>query len=279
MPVLAAGGKAGVLIHDHGDGRIEPTGLFNVSGNRGMGLALLRMAMDKHGANYVEAYGPVLNNLYAGLGFRDTAAYAFDPSQAAPDWNYEKFDNPDYHVMTLQPAASQEAAAPGASGEGYAGQFSDKIISYWKLAHGGAKQELNLASASLMGDDHEGAVAHLREAARLARADGYSNAASDYTILAARIEQAHEESTGTHAAVHAFTAKAASAVPGLLGGGKEAWNGQVDLATFDDRPYLLAEIDWDGRSVSGIGGQVHPGCPGRPGSHRAGPVRVLRGPA
>ena len=85
VPILAAGGKAGVLIHDHGDGRIEPTGLFNVSGNRGMGLALARLAMDKHGANYVEAYGPVLNKLYEGLGFRDTAAYAFDPSQAAPE--------------------------------------------------------------------------------------------------------------------------------------------------------------------------------------------------
>ena len=146
VPILAAGGKAGVLIHDHGDGRIEPTGLFNVSGNRGMGLALARLAMDKHGANYVEAYGPVLNKLYEGLGFRDTAAYAFDPSQAAPEWDYPRFDHPDYHTMTLVPqeAAVPGKSVPGESGEEYAGQFSDQILEYHKLAHGGAKQELNL---------------------------------------------------------------------------------------------------------------------------------------
>ncbi len=135
----------------------------------------------------------------------------------------------------------------GESGEAYGGQHSDQIISYWKLAHGGAKQELNLASASLMGDDHEGAVAHLREAARLARADGYSNAASDYTILAARIEQAHGENAQVHKAVHAFTSKAADAVPGLLGGGHEAWNGDVDISTFDAKPALLAQINWNGK--------------------------------
>ena len=47
--------------------------------------------------------------------------------------------------------------------------------------------------------------------------------------------------------MQAFTAKAAPAVPGLLGGGHEAWNGQVDLATFDSKPALLAQIGWDGK--------------------------------
>jgi hypothetical protein len=101
IPVLAAGGKAGLLIHDHGDGRIEPTGLFNVSGRKGMGLALLRMAIDKHHANYVECYGPALNKMYATLGFADTDVFPFDPAQASPSWDAEKFDHPDYHLMAL----------------------------------------------------------------------------------------------------------------------------------------------------------------------------------
>ena len=100
-PILAAGGKAGVLVHDHGDGRIEPTGLFNVSNRKGMGLALLRLAIDKHGANYVEAYGPVLNKMYAKLGFTDSEVYPFDPSMADPAWDSQRFDSPDYHMMKL----------------------------------------------------------------------------------------------------------------------------------------------------------------------------------
>src|ERR1035437_5296122 len=42
-PLLRNDGKTGVLIHDHGDGRIEATALFNV-GPRGGGATLLREA-------------------------------------------------------------------------------------------------------------------------------------------------------------------------------------------------------------------------------------------
>ncbi len=147
----------------------------------------------------------------------------------------------------MRDAHGRWTRTPGESGEAFGGQHSDQILEYHRYAHGAAKQELNLASASLDAGDHKAAVAHLREAARLARANGYGNAASDYTILAARIEQAHGENAQVHAAVHAFTAKAAPAVPKLLGGGHEAWNGEVDLATFDSQPYLLAQINWNGK--------------------------------
>jgi hypothetical protein len=100
-PVLAAGGKAGLLIHNHGDGRIEPTALFNVSGQRGMGLALLRMAREKYRANYIECFGPALNTMYATLGFTDRDVYPFDPAEAPAGWDYARFDNPDYHVMAI----------------------------------------------------------------------------------------------------------------------------------------------------------------------------------
>ena len=112
-PVLAEGGKAGVLIHDHGDGRIEPTALFNTSGSKGAGLALLRRAVAEHHANYVECYGPVLPRLYGTLGFADDETYPFDTSMAAPDWDYKRFDNPDYHIMTLRKPAQVAAAAGG----------------------------------------------------------------------------------------------------------------------------------------------------------------------
>jgi predicted kinase len=109
--ILAAGGKAGILIHDHKDGRIEPTGLFNTSGDKGTGLALLRLAVSEHGANYIEAYGPVLPKLYASLGFRDKQVFPFDPALAAPDWNTEKFDHPDYHIMEYVGATEAQARA------------------------------------------------------------------------------------------------------------------------------------------------------------------------
>jgi hypothetical protein len=147
----------------------------------------------------------------------------------------------------MRDAHGRWTRVPGESGEAYGGQFSDQILKYHKWAHGADKQELNLASASLDAGDHEAAVAHLREAARLARANGYGNAASDYQVLAARIEQAHGENAQVHAAVHAFTGKAAGAVPGLLGGGHEAWNGDVDISTFDANPTLLAQINWNGK--------------------------------
>jgi len=109
-PVLIAGGKAGILIHDHGDGRVEATAVFNTSGRRGAGLALLRLGVEQHGVNYVECFGPALPELYGRLGFADTDVYPFDPAQEPPGWDHARFDEPDYHLMKL-PAARQRAAA------------------------------------------------------------------------------------------------------------------------------------------------------------------------
>ena len=35
--------------------------------------------------------------------------------------------------------------------------------------------------------------------------------------------------------------------PACSAAGKKMWNGQVDLTSFDGKPYVLAEIDWHGR--------------------------------
>ena len=94
---------------------IELTGLFNTSGKPGMGLALGKMSVSEYGVNYAECYGPVLPEMYATAGFKDTSVFPFDPSQAAPDWDYQRFDNPSYHLMAL-PGSHVRAAASGDSG-------------------------------------------------------------------------------------------------------------------------------------------------------------------
>lgn len=97
--IMSPDKKAGVLIHDHGDGRMEATGLFNSSPTPGMGSQLMNQAV-AGGANYAEAYGPKLPQIYDKLGFKTVEKYPFDKSLAAPDWDYEKFGTPDYHIMT-----------------------------------------------------------------------------------------------------------------------------------------------------------------------------------
>jgi len=99
-PLLSADGKTGLLIHDHGDGRIEATALFN-NGESGAGLKLLKDAIDNHGVNYVECFGPALPLMYGKLGFQVESKSAFDPQYAPDNWNYEKFGTPDYYTMRI----------------------------------------------------------------------------------------------------------------------------------------------------------------------------------
>lgn len=112
-PLITNGGKTGVLVHDHGDGRIEPTGLFNQSGVKGAGVDLLRHTMDHHGANYAECYGPRLPKLYNRVGFKTTEKYRFDRDQAAPGWDFRQFDSPSYHIMGLKGGKRKMAFIPG----------------------------------------------------------------------------------------------------------------------------------------------------------------------
>ena len=99
---LTPDGKAGVAVHDHGDGRVEATALFNNgSSQKGAGIALLKHAVQDAGVNYVECYGPKLNKLYEGAGFKVTSESPFNAEYAAPTWNYDKFDHPSYYTMSL----------------------------------------------------------------------------------------------------------------------------------------------------------------------------------
>jgi 8-oxo-dGTP pyrophosphatase MutT (NUDIX family)/GNAT superfamily N-acetyltransferase len=98
-PLTTNGGDTGVLVHDHGDGRIEATGLYNRSKVKGAGVDLLKHTMEHHGVNYVEAYGPRLPQLYRRAGFQTTEKYRFDREQANPGWDFRQFDSPSYHIM------------------------------------------------------------------------------------------------------------------------------------------------------------------------------------
>jgi hypothetical protein len=95
-------GDAGVAVHDHGDGRVEATALFNSGNTKGAGLLLLAHTIEHAKVNYVECYGPKLNQLYEKLGFKPDSQSPFNPEYAAPTWDKEKFDSPDYFTMRLK---------------------------------------------------------------------------------------------------------------------------------------------------------------------------------
>ncbi len=156
-PVLAAGGKAGILVRPHGDGRIEPTAVFNTSGRRGMGLALLRRAVARYGANYIECFGPALPKMYGTVGFEDSARYPFDPKEAPPGWDYGRFDNPDYHIMALHGGHKRVAAVDDSGMDlGRIRALAAAQDPAWWDAHGGGAWA---AALTVFGIDAPGGVA------------------------------------------------------------------------------------------------------------------------
>ena len=98
---LTPDGKAGVAVHDHGDGRVEATALFNQGGPPGAGVALMHHAIDSGGANYCECFGDRLREKYEGVGFKVETKSPFDPQYAPKDWDYAKFKTPPYYTMRL----------------------------------------------------------------------------------------------------------------------------------------------------------------------------------
>ncbi len=105
---ISSDGKAGVAVHDHGDGRIEGTALFNRGSEPGMGTRLLKHAIEHGGVNYCECYGEVLRAKYEKCGFEVETKSPFNPEYAAPDWDYNKFPaaTTPYYTMRLKKGAS-----------------------------------------------------------------------------------------------------------------------------------------------------------------------------
>ena len=99
--LMTRDGKTGLLVHDHGDGRVEATALFSMSDRKGDGLKLLKDAIENHGVNYVECFGEFLPQAYAKVGFQVESKSPFDPQYAPDNWDYEKFGRPNYYTMRL----------------------------------------------------------------------------------------------------------------------------------------------------------------------------------
>lgn len=98
---VADGGKAGIAVHDHGDGRVEGTALFNQGAAKGVGRALLAHAIQHAGVNYLECYGEGLRALYESAGFKVETTSPFNPEYAAKGWDYAKFGKPNYYTLRL----------------------------------------------------------------------------------------------------------------------------------------------------------------------------------
>lgn len=98
---LSEDGKAGQAVHDHGDGRIEATALFNQGAPKGTGRKLLLHAVAHAGVNYLECYGEGLRKLYESAGFKVESSSPFNPEYAAPGWDYEKLGRPNYYTLRI----------------------------------------------------------------------------------------------------------------------------------------------------------------------------------
>lgn len=187
---------------------------------------------------------------------RDQLAQA---ARAARRHKAPQDDIDQIHIWARAVAGAQNRAAArngdnlGEGREHYPGEFSDSILQFWKKEPDPtAKQQLNLASAAWgIGEDPDiqGTADHLREAARLASAAGRDSDAFEYRKLAARILTAKQNESTSLTAVKGLLDRSAPAIPQLLGGGKENWNGKITL--FPERHTWrgdteLAEMGWDG---------------------------------
>lgn len=120
---------------------------------------------------------------------------------------------------------------------------SKDIISEWRKSKDDlVRKHLNLAAAHLDSGDHAAAADELKQASNMAGMHG-DNETGDRLF---ELGQSLSEESRTHAAITGFAGKAAAAVPALLGGGHEDWNGKIDLFNAEDEPSIAAALKWDG---------------------------------
>ena len=127
----------------------------------------------------------------------------------------------------------------GTKGEDYTGQFSDRILRYWRAEKNGAAQaSLNKASADYEARNYVGAAHWLRNAAQVTPDEEHR---VDYLMLAGQLDATR------NAPVRQLAAKAGPMMAAMLGGGRETWNGRIDVFTQDAKPGIAGELDWDGK--------------------------------
>lgn len=113
---MAPDGKSGVMVKDHGDGRIEATALFSTpDADHRSGRRLLREMMNHEGVNYAECFGPRLRGMYELLGLETHSEYPFNREYAPPAWNYDLHDPDEFPYFVLTDGDPDvEAAATAA---------------------------------------------------------------------------------------------------------------------------------------------------------------------
>lgn len=166
-----------------------------------------------------------------------------------PHGEWVKGERTEQGLGSLLRKAATPFVGPAPKGEGYPGEFADKIIKFWKNEDNPqAKQELNLAgaewgSSTSTEHNHPATALHLRNAARLTP-DG--NKATQYNELARDIETAGQTDAELRKNVTDEATPASRIVPALLGSQHEIWNGKVQIYSVAEKPKVLAELEWDG---------------------------------
>lgn len=94
-------GKAGFSMTDHGDGRLEVGGGFNVGSDRNIVADGLRKARAM-GANYAEAFdGPLPAYYHKVMGAQPIGRDEWDERYRHPNWQEEKYGKPGVFRMTV----------------------------------------------------------------------------------------------------------------------------------------------------------------------------------
>lgn len=139
---------------------------------------------------------------------------------------------------------------PQAAGSTEVKSIHDRMLDAVKQeSNDDTKTKIIMAGVALDNGDYSGAADWMTEAAldSMDRSDGkwkpYKQLADDLNAEAkfdgGKRASARDDATK-------LAAKTAPSVPGMLGGGKEAWNGKLTLFSPADNPGVGAQIDWNG---------------------------------
>lgn len=99
IPILENDGQTGVLVWNHGDGRIEMAGGFNNSSVPGAGMDLLRRTRDQYHVNWIEAFEPLDKKYAKELGFHEISRDEWNDEYAPAAWDYDKMGRPSVVYM------------------------------------------------------------------------------------------------------------------------------------------------------------------------------------
>jgi hypothetical protein len=99
IPILENDGQTGVLVWNHGDGRIEMAGGFNNSSVPGAGMDLLRRTRDQYHVNFIECFEPLDKKYAKELGFHEISRDEWNDEYAPAAWDYDKMGRPSVVYM------------------------------------------------------------------------------------------------------------------------------------------------------------------------------------